>query len=120
MRDRRRWYRPGPCQWLSPPQAVGPACRRRSRLSVERGQIRCVGTVRRAAGYLSPLVDQRTGGLVDLEVGGAVEAYADLGPAHPLRAHRDHSPAATCRTGDQADDTSPAVSVSSGAVCRAW
>ncbi len=26
MRDRRRWYRPGPCQRHSPPQAVGHAC----------------------------------------------------------------------------------------------
>jgi hypothetical protein len=99
MRDRRRWYRPGPCQ----------------------RQIRCVGTVRRAAHGLSPLVDQRTGRLVDPQVGGAVQAHADRDPAHPLRAHRDHLAPVTRVGVDHAAVFAASANrpSSSSAVCRA-
>jgi hypothetical protein len=85
MRDSRRWYRPGTSGGISPPQADRCAVCRRSRPSGKRGKVGCVGAARCAAHRLAPPVDQRAGGLVDVQLRGAVQA-----PQYGRGGHRDH------------------------------
>jgi hypothetical protein len=103
MREWRVWYRPGPREGFSPPQAVRHACCRRSRPSVNLRKIRCVGAIRRPARGVSPPVDQRSGRVVDMQHRGAVQAHTDRRRRWQVpRVHRDHPRAVTSRAGDHA------------------